>query len=508
MGADEKNGAVRHCSIDVDDGEVTPFIFVIFGGAGDLSKKKLLPMLFSMYLRGELTESFAILGFGRQNLSNDDYRELVREALEASEDTGGGSEAQLEGFSSRCFFHYGHLEVPEYYESLQKSLYEVSAGYRYQIVYYLAVPSSLYGQVIGTIGESSLPTDADKVKIVIEKPFGKNLATAMELNRTVHRVFEESQIFRMDHYLGKETVQNIIFFRFANSIFEPLWNRNYIDSVRITVAEDIGVGSRGRFYEKTGAIRDIFQNHLLQLLSLIAMEPPAGLRADQVRDEKVKVIESLRPVSPDEASEVSVAGQYGPGEIAEQEVRGYREEENVSPGSTVPTFFAAKVHVDNWRWAGVPFYVRTGKRLPRKVTEVVIQFSQPPLKLFRDDCTPLEPTYLSLTIQPEESITLHIGVKYPESTDMIHPVDLSFSYADIYGKEKISPYERLLRDCLAGDQSLFVRQDDVEAAWSYADPFISYWEATQEIPMYRAGTWGPEDAESFIEEDGRSWITG
>jgi glucose-6-phosphate 1-dehydrogenase len=329
----------------------------------------------------------------------------------------------------------------------------------------------------------------------------------MELNRTVHRVFEESQIFRMDHYLGKETVQNIIFFRFANSIFEPLWNRNYIDSVRITVAEDIGVGSRGRFYEKTGAIRDIFQNHLLQLLSLIAMEPPAGLRADQVRDEKVKVIESLRPVSPESAPEVSVAGQYGSGEIGGQELRGYRDEENVSPGSTVPTFFAAKIHVDNWRWAGVPFYVRTGKRLPRKVTEVLIQFGQPPLKLFRDDCTPLEPTYLSLTIQPKESITLHIGVKYPESTDMIHPVDLSFSYTDIYDKEKISPYERLLRDCLAGDQSLFVRQDDVEAAWSYTDPFVSYWEDVQDIPAYRAGTWGPEAAESFIGKDGRSWIT-
>lgn len=302
-------------------------------------------------------------------------------------------------------------------------------------------------------------------------------------------------------------MQNIIFFRFANSIFEPLWNRNYIDSIQITVAENLGVEHRGRFYEKTGVIRDIFQNHMLQVLALVTMEPPASFEAQQVRDEKVKVLRSLRPVAYGDVREVSIAGQYVSGEINGTKVKAYRDEENVDPRSSMPTFFAAKVHLDNWRWAGVPIYVRTGKRLPRRVTEVVINFKQPPLKLFKDDCVPLDSTSLVLTVQPDEQIRIRMGVKYPESSNLIVPVEMSFRYNDFFDRTFVGPYERLLRDCLGGDQALFVRQDAVEASWEYSDPFVEWWEECDCLEMYTAGTWGPEGSSSFMSRDGRKWET-
>jgi glucose-6-phosphate 1-dehydrogenase len=498
---------MQQCDISSDYSQINPFVFVIFGGAGDLARRKLLPTIFSMFLRGNLPEQFRIISFGRQDLSDLDYRNLVKENIEQSDAVGTPVAGQLDRFLPHLFFSYGHFEVPEHYNELEKTVRKQSNGYQLDVVYYLSIPSALYQQVISQIAESELPTQGEGIRIIIEKPFGKNLPTALELNKTVNRAFREDQVFRMDHYLGKETVQNIIFFRFANSIFEPLWNRNYIDSVQITVAEDIGVTRRGRFYEKTGVIRDVFQNHMLQVLSLIAMEPPDSFDSRQVRDEKVKVIRSLRPITYQDVPKVSIAGQYTSGEVGGTAVEAYREEENVNFSSTMPTYFAAKVQIDNWRWAEVPFYLRTGKRLPRRVTEVVVRFRQPPLKLFRDDCQPLDASRLILTIQPEEKITFHIGVKYPEANNLIVPVNLSFKYSDYFDRTYVSPYERLLRDCLAGDQALFVRQDGVEASWEFADPFVSWWEECDCVEFYKAGSWGPEGAEEFIHRDGRQWVT-
>src|SRR6056297_2870253 len=335
---------LQHCDISSDFSHITDFVFVIFGGAGDLSLRKLLPTLFSMYQRGNLPEKFEIVGFGRQDLTDETYRNMVKESIEASDEVGTPEAQRIKDFLSHLSFSYGHFEQKEHYNQLEQLVREKSNEYKMDVLYYLSIPSTLYQQVISQIADSELPTAGEGSRIIIEKPFGKNLATALELNRTVNRAFREDQVFRMDHYLGKETVQNIIFFRFANSVFEPLWNSNFIDSVQITVAEDIGVSRRGRFYEKTGVIRDIFQNHMLQILSLIAMEPPSGFSSRQVRDEKVKVIRSLRPVSYKDVPSVSVAGQYGIGEFEGERVKAYREEVNVDPESTMPTYFAAKLH--------------------------------------------------------------------------------------------------------------------------------------------------------------------
>ncbi len=493
------------CNIEYEQGGIKPFVLVIFGGAGDLARRKLLPTVYSMYMRDTLPDRFDVISFGRQDLDHSKYRGLIFEAIVESEEFGNTSTEDVKRFIEHLFFSYGHFENSEHYNRLNTLLRERSNNYQLDILYYLSIPSALYREVIATIGESRLPTSSEITRIIIEKPFGKNLSTSLDLNGTVNTVFREEQVFRMDHYLGKETVQNIVFMRFANSIFEPLWNRNHIDHVQITVAEKIGVEHRGRFYEKTGAIRDIFQNHMLQVLALIAMEPPDSFKARQVRDEKVKVIRSLRPVGYREVAGTSVAGQYRRGIVDGREFPGYREEENVAPDSNIPTFFAARVHVDNWRWAGVPFYLRTGKRLPGRLTEVVIKFKQPPLKLFSSNSQPLDSTSLVLTIQPEEQILLKMGVKYPESIDLIAPVNMRFKYNDFFDRTYMSAYERLLKDCLGGDQSLFVRQDAVEASWGFADPFVSWWEECGCLEMYDAGSWGPAGSDEFIRKDGRSW---
>jgi glucose-6-phosphate 1-dehydrogenase len=473
---------------DMEEKEpLQPFLLVIFGGAGDLARRKLFPTLYSAWKGGDFPEIFSILSYGRQDLDDTQFRELLAHSLP-------GEDEDREQFLEKLYFLYGNFEDQQGYSDLNKRIQELPG--RNHILYYLAVPEAAYADIIGNISASSLPVDSRRVKIIIEKPFGRDLSGARKLNSLVASTFLEKQVYRMDHYLGKETVQNIIFFRFANGIFEPVWNRNGIDSVQITVAEDMGMDNRGGFYEKTGAIRDIFQNHLLQLLSLVAMDPPPGFQAERIRDEKIKVLRSLRPVEEHEVPGCSAAGQY----------IGYRDEDRVDSQSNVATFFAARVHIDTWRWAGVPFFLRTGKRLAAKSTEIVIQFKQPPLKLFRDDCRPLEPSFLRIVIQPEERIELHLGVKYPEASNMIYPVDLAFSYNETFGSPSVPPYQRLILDALAGDPSLFVRQDDVEASWSFTDPFVAYWEKSGTVEPYKAGTWGPEQAEQLVEKDGRSWI--
>jgi len=341
----------------------------------------------------------------------------------------------------------------------------------------------------------------------MEKPFGTDRASAAKLNQFVLKYFDEKQIYRIDHYLGKDTVQNIIFFRFANSIFEPLWNRLYIDHIQITVAEDIGVGHRGVFYEQAGVVRDIVQNHIMQLIALVAMEPPVGFEADLIRDEKVKVFETIRSMDEEYIYHNTVRGQYGHGRFRDKSAAAYREEENVSRNSHTPTYLAAKLYIDNWRWAGVPFYIRTGKRLARQLTEIFVQFKQPPLRLFGRTCDILSPNALILTIQPQEAISLQLSVKYPGMENHPYTVNMEFNYEKSFSFKMHLPYERLIIDAIKDDLTLFARQDGVEAMWSVVDPIIERWESIppQDFPNYAAGTWGPEEADELMQRDGRCW---
>lgn len=345
--------------------------------------------------------------------------------------------------------------------------------------------------------------------MIVEKPFGRDRASAIKLNQVILKGFDEKQIYRIDHYLGKETVQNIIFFRFANSIFEPLWNRRYVDHVQITVAEDLGVEHRGVFYEQAGVVRDIVQNHVMQLVALVAMEPPVGFEADLIRDEKVKVFRTIRPLDETHIDEFIVRGQYGPGKIKGEDVPGYRQEQDVSPLSNTPTFIAAKLYVDNWRWAGVPFYVRAGKRLPKRITEICVQFKQPPLKLFGRPCDVLEPNLLAFGIQPHEEISLRLTVKYPGMGNQPYMVNMDFNYNETFNIKSYLAYYRLLIDCMKGDLTLFARQDGVEAMWSVVDPITDRWENTPPpgFPNYDAGTWGPKAAEELLSGEGHQWRT-
>jgi glucose-6-phosphate 1-dehydrogenase len=491
------------CDIPLNNVSPDPFTIVIFGGAGDLAKRMLLPTLYHIFERGKLPEVFSVIGFGRQmELDDEKYRELISQNIKKYRKESV-EEKSLREFCSHLTFLKGSFQEASKFKKLAK----IVKGKHKKgeiVLYYLSVPSKLYGDVVRMIGETGLNDEKEKVRIIIEKPFGHDLLSAKELSNLIDEFFEEKQIFRMDHYLGKETVQNIIFFRFANSIFEPLWNRRYIDNVQITVSEDIGVEHRGRFYEQTGVIRDMVQNHIMQLIALVAMEPPVSIQADYIRDEKIKVYRSFRRIEEEDIEESTMIGQYGrKGDFA-----AYREEENVLPDSNVPTFFAGKFFIDNWRWAGVPFYVRTGKRLIRKTTEIVIQFKQPPLKLFQKSCKSLEANYLKLTIQPKEAIRFFFGVKYPEAANVLYPVTMDFCYEDYFKAMILSPYERLLFDALNGDQMLFVRKDGIEAMWSIVDPIIKHYEGKNEdIDIYNAGTWGGKNVEEFIKKDGRKWIT-
>jgi len=373
----------------------------------------------------------------------------------------------------------------------------------------MAVPPHFLPDIIERLSACDLCRGTFHARMIVEKPFGRDRKSAVELNALIAAAFDEKQIYRIDHYLGKETVQNILFFRFSNSILEPLWNRRYIDHVQITVAESIGIENRARFYEEAGVIRDIVQNHMMQLLSLIAMDPPISFEADHIRDEKVKVYRTIRLMDESYIDRFTVRGQYGAGIIDGKEAPSYRDENNISPDSWTPTFFAGKFFIDSWRWAGVPFYLRTGKRLKTRITEVSIHFRQPPLKLFSTTCEIKEPNILVLRVQPREEISLHIGVKYPGVGNQLYPVHMNFNYErDFPGDVHIPlPYERLLLDCMKGDQTLFSRQDGIEATWAVVDPIIRRWEEAPmtEFPNYACGTWGPERADALMSSDGRQW---
>lgn len=502
---------LQNCDIPLAPFRIGPFTMVIFGGGGDLSKRKLLPSLFHLYRENELPARFSLIGFGRHDMDDVRYRALIREAVTQSGE-GSFHEAQWNEFSTHLFFVSGRFEEDESYKRLIERVSHLSApseNGKTEVIYYLAVPPQATPVIVEKLKGHSLSHGKFSTKIIVEKPFGRDLPSALNLNRALTETFDERQIYRIDHYLGKETIQNIIFFRFANAVFERLWNSRYVDHVQITVAEDMGIEHRGTFYEETGVIRDIVQNHIMQLMALVAMEPPIGFGADLIRDEKVKALRAIKPMNNEEITKFTVCGQYGPGNIHDPQVAGYRDEKGVAPDSLTPTFFAGRFYIANWRWAGIPFYVRTGKRLARRVTEICIQFTQPPLRLFGRTCDVLEPNVLALTLQPEERISLRFGVKYPHVNNKIYSAAMVFSYQEAFGVKAHPAYERLLIDCMKGDLTLFVRQDDIEATWEVIDPITAHWEHIRawDLPHYPAGSWGPAGSDLLLSQDGRTWLT-
>jgi glucose-6-phosphate 1-dehydrogenase len=479
---------------------------VIFGVTGDLTKRKLIPALYELLLAKRLPENFCIIGFARRDWSDLFFREQMRSAvLEFSRSQPVESEV-LERLLSKMHYVRSKFDEIEGYQTLGKLVGKLGVQ---NCLYYLATPPDAYPVIVSKLGKSKHDQAFPGwMRIVVEKPYGHDLDSAIDLDQVIHKVFKEEQIYRIDHYLGKETVQNILVFRFANGIFEPLWNRHYVDHIEITVAETVGVGTRAGYYETSGVIRDMFQNHILQLLTLTAMEAPTSFHADAVRDEKVKILRSLRPLQGEDACKNTFRAQYVAGMVEGKRVPGYKDEPGVDPNSVTETFLVTQIFVDNWRWAGVPFYLRSGKRLPKRMTEVAIQFNQVPLPLFGwRNMAGDAPNVLVLKIQPDEGITLTFGAKVPGPINEISPVKMEFSYVETYGGEPPEAYERLLLDSLLGDATLFTRSDEVQAAWKFTTDILRGWEDTpvHNLPVYEAGTWGPPLADQFIQRDGHQW---
>ena len=487
-----------------------PCTVVIFGATGDLTHRKLVPALYNLQRERFLPPGFSVVGFARRDWSDDFFREsLLGDAKEFSR---SGIEAPLwESFAEGVSYIRSSFDDAKGYQALAKRLDELDErrGAGGNRLFYLATPPENYATIIQQLGAAGLAKSTGGwVRIIIEKPFGRDLGSARALNAEVHKVFDENQVYRIDHYLGKETVQNILVFRFANGIFEPLWDRRYVDHVQITVAETVGVEGRGGYYEHAGALRDMVQNHLMQLLTLMAMEPPIGYRADAVRDEKVKVLRAIRPIAPEQVGQFTVRGQYGAGAASGQAVPGYRDEEGVARDSNTETYVALQLFIDNWRWAGVPFLLRTGKRLPKRVSEIAIQFRSAPHMLF--DSGPLsdiEPNVLAMQVQPDEGITLRFDSKVPGQANQIRPVTMDFRYNAAFGVESPEAYERLLLDAMLGDSTLFTRSDEVEASWSLITPIHQGWanDEPPEFPNYEAGSWGPREADKLLGKDWRAW---
>jgi glucose-6-phosphate 1-dehydrogenase len=489
-----------------------PCTLVIFGGGGDLSKRKLLPGLYNLMVDGVLPARFAAIGFGKNTLSDEAYRGFAREGI-VKFSRREIDEGAWDSFARSLFFQAGSFEDPQAYEALRQRLQAVDSqfGIPGNHIFYLAIPPDFITTCVGSLQRAGLITNAaDRsfTRVIVEKPIGHDLESARKINDALAKELDERQIFRIDHYLGKETVQNILVLRFANSIFEPLFNQKYIDHVQITVAEEEGVGTRAGYYEGAGALRDMVQNHILQLLTLVAMEPPWSLEPDVVRDARLEVLRSLRPLCDEEIDRHVVRAQYGAGYVAGKSVPGYRREEGVRSDSTTETYVALEVHVDNWRWAGVPFYMRTGKRLPKRVSEISIQLKEVPRILFNaDPAGKLDPNILSLRIQPDEGFSLRISSKVPGAKVKIYPVVMDFHYGTTFGNTSPEAYERLLLDVMAGDATLFMRRDAVEASWSFVQCILDRWNARPErwLPEYPAGHWGPIEADRLIEHDGRRW---
>ena len=494
-----------YCEIPSD-----PCAIVMFGASGDLARRKLLPALYDLAAHSCLAPRFRLVGFARTAMGDDEFRRRSDEALRTLSGLGQLNDRVAKDFLQSAHYVAGNYDDPESYRRLAQRLDELDreehlGGNR---LFYLSTPPEVYPRVIEQLGRAGLAkpkNDNSWARIIIEKPFGKDLESARALNREVLTVFDESQVYRIDHYLGKETVQNLLVFRFGNGIFEPLWNRNYVRHVQITAGETLGVERRAAFYENAGALRDMIQSHVLQLTSLVAVEPPATFDATSVRNEKIKVLQSIRPFTPETVAENVVRGQYGPGSAGEKAVPGYREEPGVRPGSTTETFVALKLQVDNWRWAGVPFYLRTGKRVARPLTEIAVQFRQAPHLVFRGK--DVQSNWLVLNIQPDEGISLSFGAKPPGSALDIRSVTMDFRYRTTFGSGSRSAYATLINDCLRGDATLFDRADSVETAWALVDPILEAWRTTppQDFPNYAAGSWGPASADKVAARDGICW---
>jgi glucose-6-phosphate 1-dehydrogenase len=491
-------------------GVADPCTVLLFGASGDLAKRKVLPAMYDLAQHNSLGERYAIVGFARTPMTSESFRSMAGEAAKTISEVGPIDPAKWNDFASNLYYSHGDYADQNSYAELAKFLQSLDAeknlgGNR---LFYLSTPPEVYPHIVEQLGRAGLarPTNANSwVRIIIEKPFGRDLGSAKELNKIVLNVFEEKQVYRIDHYLGKDTVQNLLVLRFSNGIFEPLWNRNYVDHVQITASETLGVERRGGFYETAGALRDMIQSHVLQLTSLVAVEPPASFDATAVRNEKLKVLQSIRPFNLEMVAQSVVRGQYAPGKIGDKVLPGYRQEANVDPNSRTETFVAMRLLIDNWRWAGVPFYLRTGKRLAKRTTEIMIQFRCAPHIVFRE--RDVKPNRLILNIQPEEGVSISFGAKKPGTEMNIGNVTMDFNYLKGFGNGSRSAYATLLNDCLRGDATLFDRGDSVEAAWSLVDPILDVWTAakTAGVPVYPSGSWGPKESDQLLERDGRQW---
>jgi glucose-6-phosphate 1-dehydrogenase len=499
-----------------------PCTMVIFGALGDLARRKLLPAIYQLMKEHLVHEDFAVLGVARDQSTDDDFRKAMREALGRSDEVHNLDDTLWQELCKRLFYVSADLTNADDYAAIGTRLADVEKNRQRDEcnrLFYLAVPPSVFEPIVRNLSVSGLAPrtrtadDRPWTRIVVEKPFGRSLDSARQLNDLLLGLFAEHQTYRIDHYLGKETVQNVLVLRFANSIFEPIWNRQWIQHVQITAAENVGVEERGKYYEEAGVVRDMFQNHLLQLLSLTAMEPPAQMTANAVRDEKVKVLKSIRWLSDETIPRNSVRAQYTAGSMGGKPVPGYTQEKDVAPDSTIPTYAAVRLFVDNWRWNGVPFYLRSGKRLAKRVSEIAVQFRSPPHLMFGGTSEQLRPNVLVMRVQPNEGVALNFEVKVPgaavalTSNIEIAPVDMEFNYSEAFGETSAPAYETLLLDVMIGEATLFTRSDEVEAAWRVVDPLISYWEGhkPRRMPTYAAGSWGPREADELIEEHDVEW---
>nr|WP_080502776.1 glucose-6-phosphate dehydrogenase [Neochlamydia sp. EPS4] len=492
----------------------TPCIMVIFGATGDLTARKLVPAIYNLNKEKLLPSHFACVGFARRKKTDEDFRQEMMEGINSFSRTRPVDKSMWNTFSEQLYYHMAEFHEDEGYIRLAKLLedLDIKYGTKGNRVFYLSTQPSFFPLIIQKLSQHNLiyneVESPDKwSRVIIEKPFGFDLKSAKELQKEISQYLNESQIYRIDHYLGKETVQNLLVFRFSNPLFEAIWNNSHIDNVQITVGEEIGIGNRGRFFEEAGMLRDIVQNHMMQLLSLVCMEPPNSLKAEAIHNEKVKVIESIRPFSIDQMDRLIIRGQYGPGLINGQPVNGYRQEENVHPQSQVETYVALQLFIDNWRWSGVPFYLRAGKRLPKRATEIAITFKAVPGFLFNDAGKTIEQNVLVIRIQPDEGISLKINCKVPGINSPIQPVKMDFQYGSYFGATPPEAYERLILDCMSGDNTLFARADEVLASWRLLSPILHHWQDNPVpcFPNYAAGTWGPEEANQLLAQSGRKW---
>lgn len=492
---------------------VEPCLLVIFGATGDLTGRKLVPALYNLSLDGQLPGHFACIGFARRPKTNEVFRQEMLDAVNQFSRNRPVDNEVWHSFNNQLFYHQSEFDNDEGYESLRRQMDHLDKqfGTKGNRLFYLSTQPSYFPLIIEKLSEHGLIYDANTVddkwsRVIIEKPFGHDLKSAEQLQKEISAHLSENQIYRIDHFLGKETVQNLLVFRFSNSIFESLWNNNHIDHIQITVSEEMGIGTRGRLWEESGMLRDIVQNHMMQLISLVAMEPPASLKADAIHAEKIKVLNAIRPLPLKKISEVAVRGQYGPGYINGSEVKGYRQEDNVPPSSSVESFVALKLFIDNWRWNGMPFYLRAGKRMPKRATEIAIIFKKAPGYLFQKE-TKINANVLVIRIQPDEGISLKMNCKIPGLSNLIQPVDMDFQYGSYFGAAPPEAYERLICDCMSGDNTLFARADEALTSWRLLTPVLDHWaeEKPIDFPNYASGTWGPKAADELLARDGYHW---